>query len=86
MATKKFCKRPYYKTDQGVLVKLKDEPMEMKPRKTFKRLMDEAGGPLHDKRVVLHLCYKTGNIIRFTRLRRLPGIINLLYISWFIRC
>jgi hypothetical protein len=31
------------KTDQGVLVKLKDEPMEMKPRKTFNRLMDEAG-------------------------------------------
>ena len=45
----KFCKRPYYKTDQGVLDKLKDEPMEMKPRKTFKRLMDEAGGPLHSR-------------------------------------
>jgi hypothetical protein len=23
--------------------------MEMKPRKTFKRLMDEAGGPLHSR-------------------------------------
>ena len=45
----KFCKRPYYKTDQGVLDKLKDEPMEMKPRNTFKRLMDEAGGPLHSR-------------------------------------
>jgi hypothetical protein len=27
----KFCKRPYYKTDQGVLDKLKDEPTHVYP-------------------------------------------------------
>jgi len=39
-------KRPFYKTDPHVLQSIKEEPLQSKPRRVFKNLVDDAGGPL----------------------------------------
>lgn len=38
-------KRPFYKTDPHVLQCIKEEPLQSKPRRVFKNLVDDAGGP-----------------------------------------
>ena len=35
------------KTDPSVIEALKEEPLETKPQKMFKTMMDEVGGPLY---------------------------------------
>jgi hypothetical protein len=35
------------KTDPSVIESIKEEPLETKPRKMFKTMMDEVGGPLY---------------------------------------
>jgi hypothetical protein len=45
--TKKTTKRQFMKTDPSVIESIKEEPLETKPRKMFKTMMDEVGGPLY---------------------------------------
>ncbi|CAC5419045.1 unnamed protein product [Mytilus coruscus] len=40
-------KRPFFKTDPDMLQSIKEEPLQSKPRKMFKTLVDDAGGPLY---------------------------------------
>jgi hypothetical protein len=40
-------RRQFMKTDPKVVEKIKEENLEKKPRKIFKSMVDEAGGPLH---------------------------------------
>jgi hypothetical protein len=35
------------KIDPSVIESIKEEPLETKPRKMFKTMMDEVGGPLY---------------------------------------
>ncbi|CAC5363287.1 unnamed protein product [Mytilus coruscus] len=39
--------RPFFKTDLSVLDNIKEETRETKPRQLFKKLVDDAGGPLY---------------------------------------
>ncbi|CAG2189104.1 MAD2 [Mytilus edulis] len=39
--------RPFFKTDLSVLDNIKEETRETKPRRLFKKLVDDAGGPLY---------------------------------------
>ena len=45
--TKNRTKRPFMKTDPFVIEAIKEEPLETKPQKMFKTMMDEVGGPLY---------------------------------------
>ena len=43
----KNLKRPFYKSDPDLIEKIKEEPLETKPRKTFKKLLEDCGGPVY---------------------------------------
>jgi hypothetical protein len=40
---------PFFKTDPAVIEKIKKETEDSKPRSLFKKLVDDAGGPLYCK-------------------------------------
>ena len=40
-------KRPFFKTDPTLLEKIKEEPLESKPKRVYTQLMEDSGGPLY---------------------------------------
>lgn len=45
--TKHSKKRPFLKTDPEIIEKIKEDDLDNKPKKLFKSMVDEAGGPFH---------------------------------------